>query len=255
MSQEAFYEQVMTLDAVDLVVLFAREMSTDPTVLTAISAELSTRRPETKSRSQQDALVAQILEILTERINIEVVATVVSREDFKFQIYFFGVDRPTFSFSLNCFATNPTLTACFSRMLTGGVQRAGHRFFGKQESPPDRSRVVYSNFAYNDLFAAHLFRGSLLLHFILTFVSGIDLYLADQFPRTEVATRAEILLTRVVHDVESRLAQMVHVRGKDMPWVTDELLRIVNTLNNEEKSPQRVKNLFSTAIVRYIAAQ
>lgn len=249
------YERVMTADAIDVAATLAREMSVDPTVLANVCAELSTRQPQMKDRaaSQQDALASQLLDLLIESVNLEVVATSVGRSDMAFHVYLFGIDRPLFCFSLACLATNPTVSACVLRMVSSGYERDGERFFRRRYMAPDKSRLEYRDFAFNELFSRHFFRAPMFLHFIMSFLSGIDIYFADRYPSIEVAQRGAVLLERVIADVDSRLAQTLHLRGAAaLPWVLPSTTAAVNRLKSADKSLPSVIKLFSTVIAEHV---
>jgi len=247
---------IEALDQVDLVTLFALELSAAHVVQTAICSEISTHMPEVRSGSKQEALAAQMLEMLTARIEFEVVGMPFGRDDFKYQIYLFGTEHPMFSFSLRCFDSNPTLAACLVRMLMSGYEDAsGARFFGARPALLDRTRVEMRQFAFNDLLARHFFRGGLLLRFITVFISGIDILFADRYPDIEVARRAETLLERVLADVESRLTQTMHVRGSSLTaWVTPRVMSIVNQLAHMTKSPSNVNDLYVREVAAWLRA-
>lgn len=252
MSELRIYELVMTMDPVDVVKTFAQELSVDPTVQTSICAELSTRHPETKSGSHQEELTAQMLDILVEEINLEVVVLPVDKNNFKFQIYFFGTERPLFSFSIACLQTNPTLTACLYRMMSDGREGTGSHFFRGISMPADKSRSKYDNFLYNDVLARHFFRVTLVLHLVMAVISGIDLYFAERYPNIEIARRGAELLQRVVADLDSRLTQVVHQTDKRPAWVTQKTCTVINQLRDIQKTPFEVKKLFSATIAKHI---
>lgn len=239
------------MSPVEITTTFARELSCDPTVLTSISAELSAHRPEVKSGSQQEALSSMLVELLTETIMFEVMVVPTGKKDFKIQLYPFGIDRPIFSFSMQCLGTNPTLTACLLCMIRNGYECETEKCFKLRNSAPDRSKIVYKDFLFNDLFSRHFFRGPLFLYFIQVFISGISIYLGSQFPDLEVSLRSTVLLDRIIKDVDSRLAQLIHQRPNEFPWVNDQICRIVSTLDNGEKTFENVTKLFSVEITEH----
>jgi len=245
------FDLVLQMNPIDVCVTLARELSCDPTVLTSICAEISVRKVEPINGSHQEAIVAKIVEMLTETVMFEITATAHGKEDFKYQLYLFGCERPLYSFSLNCIATNPTLSACIYCMLSTGYEREGMKYFRGRTSTPDRSRLEYKDFIFSDLLAQHFFRSSLLLHYVMVMLSGIDIFFADQYPSIEVTKRGLVLLERVVRDVDSKLEQM----KVDKPNLSENFkttCRIVNTLVATEKTPENVKNLFSVAIAEQI---
>jgi len=213
-------------------------------------------KPAVVSGSEQEALVAQMLALLTERINLEIVAMPTSGEEFKVHIYLFGVERPIFSFSLGCVATNPTISACLYKICSSGYEAGGEKFFAERSVSPDRTRVTYRQFGdYNEIFDAHFFRMTMFLHYVQVFISCIDIHLADQFPKTEIYCRANVLLDRVIRDVESRLAQRLHTSGKAMSWIHPQTPRVLQQLRETEKTPQNVKKLFSATLVEHIRSK
>jgi len=245
------FDLVKQMNPIDVCVTFARELSCDPTVLTSICAEISVRKVEPINGSHQEAIVAKIVEMLTETMMFEITAMAHGKEDFKYQLYLFGCERPLYSFSLNCIATNPTLSACIYCMLSTGYEREGMKYFKSRASTPDRSRLEYKDFTFSDVLAQHFFRSSLLLHYVMVMLSGIDIFFANQYPSIEVTKRGLVLLERVVRDVDSKLEQM----KVDKPHLSENFkttCRIVNTLVATEKTPENVKNLFSVAIAEQI---
>lgn len=256
------YETVATMDPIAVVELLASELSADPNSQTAIAAEFSTHNPSNIQGSHQDALVGVMISLLTEPINLEIVGIASGAEHFKFHIYLFGMDRPFFSFSLGCIATNPTLSACISKICASGYEEAGTKFFLDRSVPPDATRVEYKNFDFNALFDVHFLRTTLFLHYVQVFISCIDLCYADQFPQTEVYARASILLQRVIEDVESRLVQQSHTTGRSTastssqpPRLSPEVLTMLQTLRASEKTPQSVKKLFPLALANRLRAK
>lgn len=245
------FKMVEQMNPIDVCVTFARELSCDPTVLTSICAEISTRKVDPINGSHQEAIVAKIVEMLTETVMFEITATAHGKEDFKYQLYLFGCERPLYSFSLNCIATNPTLSACIYCMLSTGYEREGMKYFKSRTATPDRSRLDYKDFTFSDLLAQHFFRSSLLLHYVMVMLSGIDIFFADQYPSMEVTKRGLVLLERVIHDVDSKLEQM-KVDKTNLHENFKTTCRIVNTLVATEKTPENVKNLFSAVIAEQI---
>lgn len=239
------YERVMKMSPVEITETFTRELSCDPTVLTAICSELSVRRPETSSHSHQEALASMLVDLLTERVMFEVMMVPTGKKDFKLHLYPFGIDRPMFSFSMQCLGTNPTMTACLLCMIRDGREREADKLFNVRQSAPDRSKIVYKDFLYNELFSVYFFRAPLFLHFIQVFISGLSVYLGCRYPDLEVALRSTVLLDRTIKDVDSRLAQMIDPN-------LSQTCRIVSTLRNKEKTFENVANLFSAEITEYI---
>lgn len=241
------FDDVMKMNPVEVSVLFARELSVTSTVLKSICAEISMRRLEPVNDSHQEAIVAEFVDMLTEPITLEIIATVSGKEESKPQIYLFGGDRPLYSFSLQCLRTNPTLSACIYVMLSTGYERQGTKYFNSRKATEDRSRIEYKDFLFNDILQQHFFRSLLLLHYVEVILSGIDIYFADQYPRMDVTQRSMVLLQRVINDVDSKLEQM-KVAKKELPKNFETISRIVNTLTATEKTPQQVQNLISTVL-------
>ena len=209
------------------------------------------RRVEPVNDSHQEAIVAEFVDMLTEPITLEIVATVSGKEGFKTQIYLFGGDRPLYSFSLQCLRTNPTLTACINVMLSTGYERQGTKYFKSRKATEDRSRIEYKDFLFNDILQQHFFRCLLLLHYVEVILSGIDIFFANQYPRMDVTQRSMVLLQRVINDVDSKLEQM-KVAKKILPKNFETISRIVNTLTTTEKTPQQVQNLISTVLAEVV---
>lgn len=251
--KETFYfDTLNNASPVDLVTIFAREMSTDFVSQTDICAELSVKCPETQnSSSAQEAFVAQLFEIFTERITLEIVAVPIDKQNYSITLYMFGRDKPMFSFSLASLKKNPTITKCLSRIMCSGYVIEGERFF-KRYAPPDRSRIEYTAFKYNELFSRHFLRCGFFLHLIMVCISGIDISLADRYPETTISNMATVLLNRVVADLDSKLTQFVVTNGKSAPWITQEERDVVKMMVSEKKTISDVKNLFSKATAKYI---
>lgn len=240
------------MDAVSIVTVLARELSADPNAQTEICTELSSHIPTNVSDSGQEALTSQMIALLTEPCQLEIVGVPTSADDFKFHVYMFGVDRPIFSFSLGCVGSNPTLSACFYKILCSGYEQSGEKFFRERFVPPDRTRIEYKQFFLNEVFEAHFFRPTLFLHFVQVRISCIDICLGDQYPQMEVYARAHLLLNRVIKAVESKLTEKRHVQSAQMLRVRPETYEILHALRSLEKTPQNVKKLFSAAIANRI---
>jgi len=247
-----YFDQLGQASPIDLVTAFARELSCDFISQTEICSELSTRHPEVENRdSSQEAFVAQLFEMLTERIMLEIVQVPIDAENYNVTIYMFGRDKPLFSFSIASIKKNPVLTKCISRMMKSGYVVEGETFF-KRHVPPDRSRIEYTDFKFNDLFSRHFFRSGFFVHFVLVCVAGIDIFLGDRYPETTISNMATVLLNRVVFDVNSKLTQFVVTNGNTAPWITKELRNVVNKMVTEKKTSSAVKNLFSEATAEHV---
>lgn len=250
---ETFYFDTLgKVSPIDLVTALARELSCDFVAQTNICSELSTKHPEVHNMdSAQEAFVAQLFEILTERIMLEIVAVPIDKENYSVTMYMFGRDKPTFAFSIECLKKNPTISKCLCRMMSSGHEIEGETFF-KRYTPPDRSRIEYTDFKFNELFSRHFLRSGYFVHFVMVCIAGIDIFLGDRYPETTIANMATVLLNRVVFDVDSKLTQFVMTNGNSAPWVTKEVRDIVNKMVNEKKTAADVKKLFSEATAEHV---
>jgi hypothetical protein len=251
-SEVFFFENIHKQSAIDVVAIFARDLSCSAVVQAQICAEFSTKRPQHADiNSEQDAFVAQMLEMLTNRVMFEVVASPTNKQDYTFTLYLFGRDKPLFSFSYLCLQTNPTLTQCLNLMISSGYERQGETFFNSRHVPRDSSRIEYVDFKYNDVFSRHFLRSGLIVHLFTVCASGIDIFLADKFPDTTFAGVATALLNSISEDLDSKLTQFIVTNGSSAPWITQDVRDIVKRLSTEKKTAADVKKLFSIAIAKH----
>lgn len=160
---------LMEMESVDVVCLLATHISTDPKLQQLIVCHWMQSICAGTDQSVQKELQLRFSSLLTEKIDLEVVAT--SHNSTEAVLYLFGAELDSFGVPVSLFRVNYIAFACISRLLADGRDNTSKLSFRSYTCSSTNTKSKWWHFSYNATFQLHFQRSAIVCSIMAYFAA------------------------------------------------------------------------------------